>query len=223
MTRKHLLASLVITLWYAGSIGMAAPQEVLESFEGQMRHILTEAGYKHDNQASLVRAVTDSDGLVATVAAHFLSRHPATPQAISALRIASESPDEGVVVAAAQSLQLFGASGWEESAIARLKDMKYPGGRLQLSGVLAKAGRSEGWPVVKAALTSDSASMVLAVREVANFDGLRTADGGRIDAAAEIERIRDQAQGDPSKLYEIDAGVRRVHARRQAPPRKGDK
>ena len=182
------------------------------------RQKLAEAGYRYDDTASLLSALQDENETVAGFATTFLAEQRATPEIIGALRAAGGSPLESVALGAFSALQRLGATGWEGSASGLMQGTRDDIMRLELAGILAKAGRSEGWAFVKAAL-SDPGLMVHAVRAAAHFDGLKTPDG-EVDAVAEIERIRDQAQGAPFKLYEINASVQQVHARRQKAPRK---
>jgi hypothetical protein len=151
------------------------------------RQNLADAGYRYDDPASLVRALEDKNDLVVTFATTFLARQRATPEIVAALRTAGNSPREWVAAAAFGALQELGATGWEGSAIALMHETKTA--QYALAGVLARAGRSEGWFIIRDALTPDNSSMGVASHNAAFFHGLKMADGTTIDAIAEIRRV----------------------------------
>jgi hypothetical protein len=122
----------------------------------------------------------------------FLAQQPATSETIGGVREASKSPRESVAVAAFGALQRLGATGWEGSASGLMQGIKDDLRRIQLAGILAGAGRSEGWFIVRDALTPDNSSMGVAMWSAAPFHGLKLADGTTIDAIAELRRLRQE-------------------------------
>ena len=156
------------------------------------RQTLADAGYRYDDPASLMRALEDENGLVAVIATNYLAQQRATPDIIAALRAASGSPRESVAASAFGALQKLGATGWEGSAIGLLQGTRDHTIRLPLARVLAQAGRSEGWFIVRDALTPDDRSMGLALWSVGPFHGLKLADGTPIDALSELRRLQGE-------------------------------
>ena len=158
------------------------------------RQQLADAGYRYDDPASLIRALEDENELIGIDATNFLAQQRATPDIIAALRAASERPREALALGAFIALQTLGATGWEGSAIGLMQGTRDNNIRLQLAGTLAKADRSEGWYIVRAALTPDDRSMGVALWQVAPFHGLKTADGTTIDAISELRRLQAELQ-----------------------------
>jgi len=155
---------------------------------------LADAGYRYDDLASLMRALEDENETVAIIATVFLAQQRSTSDVIAALRAASEGPRELVAKGAFISLQALGATGWEGRALALMQGTRTISVRLQLAGTLAKAGRSEGWYIVRDALTPDDESVGLALWSVAPFHGLKAADGTTIDAISELRRLQKELQ-----------------------------
>ena len=172
--------------------GTSARAQLVDDLGSRER--LAEAGYRYDDTASLVRALEDKNELVAVIATTFLANQPATPEIIRGLRAASEGPRELVAKAAFGSLQALGAAGWEGSALGLMQSTRNKSVRLQIAGTLAKADRSEGWYIVRDALTPDDQSMRLALQQVAPFQGLKAADGTTIDAISELRQLQRELQ-----------------------------
>ena len=132
------------------------------------------------------------------------------PSAEHRVRVASRSPDGprgSVALGAFDALQTLGVTGWEGSAIGLMyqtKTLQY-----SLAGVLARAGRSEGWWIVRDALTPDNVAMGVALNNTAPFHRLKSADGTTIDAVSELKRLqRDLRQrGRSAEASEIDLHV----------------
>ena len=156
------------------------------------RQRLADAGYRYDDPALVVRALQDEKEIVAVFAANFLAQQRATPDVIAALRSASESSRESVAVSALGALQTLGATGWEGSASGLMQGTRDGITRLELAGILAKAGRSEGWLIIRDALTPDNPSMGVALWNAAPFHGLKLADRTTIDAISELRRLQGE-------------------------------
>src|SRR5437867_2737310 len=120
----------------------ATPAAQLADDSFGSRQKLADAGYRYDDAASLVRALQDENELIAVFATNFLARQPATPEITGALRAASGGSRELVAGSAFGALQRLGATGWEGSAIGLMQGTRDDTLRLQLAGILARAGRS---------------------------------------------------------------------------------
>ena len=153
--------------------------------------------------ASLTVALKDIDTAIAVTAAHFLSRFPPTTENVAALRVAALERYEPLAVAAMETLQELKITGWESVAIARLPEMQEPVSQIQLAGILALAGRSEGWPAIKAALLAPHGLIGVAVENAVRFQGLTDADGTFIDVAGDLQRARDTAAPFLRQLIEL--------------------
>jgi hypothetical protein len=168
---------------------------------------LADAGYRYDDTASLLRALSDGNETVAIFATTFLAQQRATPEIVLALRTASESPREPLALSAFSALQRLGAIGWEGSAIGLMQGTREDTIRLQLAGILAQAGRSDGWFIIRDALTPDDRSMALAFWSAGPFHGLKAADGTTIDAISELRRLqrelRERGRSDDASHIEI--------------------
>jgi hypothetical protein len=140
----------------------------------------------------VVRALEDKNDLVVIFATNFLAQQRATPEIIAALRTAGNSPRELVAAAAFGALQVLGATGWEGSAIGLMQGTRHDIRRFQLAGILARAGRSDGWIFVRPALTPDAGSVGVAMWSVAPFHGLKAADGTTIDAISVLRQLQSE-------------------------------
>jgi len=204
VTLKDTITAVVILVALA-LCGTSARAQLVDDLGS--REKLAEAGYRYDDTASLVRALEDKNELVAVIATTFLANQPATPEIIGALRAASDGPRELVAKAAFVSLQAVGATGWEGSALGLMQSTRNNSVRLQLAGTLAKADRSEGWYIVRDALTPDDRSMGVALWQAAPFQGLKAADGTTIDAISELRRLqrelRQRGRSSDASLVEV--------------------
>jgi hypothetical protein len=187
-------------------------QDPTDGFEAQLRSKVANAGYQYD-APGLARALKDHDTTVAVTAAGFLSRFPPTAESRAALRVAAEERYEPLVVAATRTLQQLKVSGWESRAIARLPEMQEPVSQIQLAGTLALAGRSDGWPAVKAALLAGASVIGVAVENAVHFLGLTDLEGRAIDVAADLQQARDTAA--PAVRQIIEMKLRQINV----PPR----
>lgn len=175
--------------------------------------MVSSAGYPPADQKALVRALYDADPGVASAAAVLLRSFPATPESVAALTAMGGEPDEVRALSALTTLQFLGAKGWETQAVARLVNMQPGLEQIILAGILARAGSSEGWDVVRQALEAAGPNAVqsggslipIAASNAVYFDGLRDLDGKAIEVEAELVRARPIAVDKvPSAVQEID-------------------
>jgi hypothetical protein len=213
------LATAMIMLALTLCARPARAQLVDDSLGAQQK--LADAGYRYDDLASLLRALQDQDELVAIFATTFLAER-ATAETIGALRAASEGPRESLALGAFGALQRLGATGWEGSAIGLMQGTREETIRVELAGILAKAGRTEGWLLIRDALTPDNRLMRLALFSVGPFHGLKAADGTTIDAISELRRLqrelRDRGRASDASqvethIAEADRWSRRTRGR----------
>ena len=138
------------------------------------------------------------DGLVAALsmkshenvlAVTLLSALPKNPRIIAALRKAAESDREGLALGAMNALQKYKETGWEDQGIRRLLLFSLSG-RISLAGILARAGRSEGWPAILEGVL-DRSYRGAALREAPYFHGLSRPEWGSIDVNAELKNLLD--------------------------------
>ena len=162
--------------------------------------MLEAAGYKPHNTVSLIGALHDPGHLVAVSAATRLgnlpSNLPSSPVAIAALKSTLRDSSDPLFSASVLALQRLGAREWEDVAIGRLPRVKSSAVRLLVAQALAKAGRSEGWPVVRDSLRDvPPGSRGLAINVVASFDGLKDSEGRIIDVEGELALLSDTNAG----------------------------
>lgn len=133
------------------------------------------------------------------MAARMLTTLPKNPRIVAALRAAFADAmlidrdtgyRDGSVASIASALAAVGETGWENSAVTELPKM----GRieqLQLAHTLARVGRAEGWPIVRAALADDKPFFIMeGLFGVEYFDQLPNPDGGQpIDVVAQLRQL----------------------------------
>ena len=85
----------------------------------------------------------------------------------------------------------LGDTTWQNNAVRVLPQMTDPYHQLELAQILVRAGRTEGWPIVRSAIAgNDSGRIFTALGDVEKFDGLPNPDGGqRIDIAGELHQL----------------------------------
>lgn len=181
---------------------------------------LVDAGYQPQDRFSLIQAMTGASELrMRLTAASALAGFPGDPTVVGALQAAAQGGDDQVAVRAIESLQTLGATGWQDTAAARLAVMAQAGGhgdgRITLARILAQAGRADGWPVITSAL-ADNDWAVAALVEVPHFDGLTDSDGRIIDAAAVLQAMRAlvPAGGEEGLNRLIGGALQQVEAKR---------
>ena len=182
----------------------------MDGDEPSNRQILTNAGYEY-TQESLVLALQDPNLQVAMLAANFLYRFPPTTSAVDALRLAAQSPNEGLAVIALGTLMNLKAADWQQTALVRLPEVRFGLAQVALAGVLAQGGRSEGWPVISAAL-QESNLVGVAAQNAVHFRGLKAVDGQVIDVVAALEGAlnRHMNRISPVALETIDLALKQV-------------
>ncbi len=165
----------------------------LTTREGDKRllEVITYVGYQ-DTISSLLYAVYDENIMVATSAVALLRRFPQSKEVIAALRGAIADPRELVVVYAAQSLLTMGKTEWLQDAVNRLPKMQDRVAQIQLSGLLAKAGKTDGWPFVIDSIIKGQL-IEGALENIEYFDGKTDKDGRRIIVADELASIVGRA------------------------------
>ena len=190
----------------------------------QAEATVSSAGYPPADQKALVRALYDADPSVAGAAAVVLRGFPATAESVAALKAVGEQPDNLISLTALTTLQFLGAKGWETEAVARLANMKPGLDQIVLAGILARAGRSEGWDAVRHALEaagpdvvrSDGSLISIAASNAVYFDGLRDLEGKAIEVEAELVRARPIAADKvPSAVQGIDRLIAELRSGRR--------
>lgn len=177
--------------------------------------ILKSYGVNCYDTESLIAAVKRGDMEYARSAATFLGRLPRTPQGVATLREAAKSEDDGMAFVAMYGLIALKVTGWEDAAVERLFRMKTlpqygpPPGLVEIADLLARAGRSEGWPIVRKALERDefvASGSAVFFETALRFQGFKATDGTVIDAREElaraIERIRPAT--DPDRMLMLE-------------------
>lgn len=215
---KHTSFALLLAMAIVSLAAPAVAQRVTDnSMELEAKAILSRAGYRYDAE-SLARALYDSDLTVAAIAAGRLSEFPVSPTTLTALQQATQRPEEVVAAIALDTLQRLGAMGWEPRAVELLTGAEDPAVRLDMAGVLARAGRSDGWPPIKTALRGEKPALLAnAVTNAAYFQGLKDANGQTIDAVGELERIRTSLGPNAPKVLRTRIDLGMSEAKRRSP------
>jgi hypothetical protein len=183
-------------------INRPAPQTTGEG-DKRLFEVITHVGYQ-DTIPSLLYALSDENLVVATTAAALLRRFPQSQQVVSALRTAIDDPRELLAVYAAQSLLKMGKTEWLQDAVDRLPKMQDRVAQIQLSGVLAKAGRTDGWNFVISPIT-EGQLIEVALENIEYFEGKTHKNGRRIVVADELASLveRSPAGSRPKILEKI--------------------
>lgn len=172
--------------------------------------IVTYVGYQ-DTIISLLDALYDENIVVATSAAALLRRYPKSEQVIGVLNMAIADQRELLAVSVARSLLSMGRKEWVPQAILRLPMMKDRVAQVQLSGVLAKAGNTEGLKYVINAIL-DNNFTPLGLEQFAYFDGKLNERGERIVVVDELSSLAEKAQ--PEIREKILQKVKQLQASR---------
>ena len=145
---------------------------------------LRKAGYEI-NAPSLLQALSGDNQGIAAMAAAVLGTFPKDSNIISGLYSRVNDEDEFLSVGCARSLLAFGETAWVPQAAGRLPGMHDQIAQIQLAGLVAEGGNTEGWPVVVAALSGgkNTADAIIAAR---SFHG-RIWNGKALDVATELE------------------------------------
>jgi hypothetical protein len=167
------------------------PQETGEDEDKRLLGVVTYVGYQ-DTIPSLLYAVYDENTLVATSAIALLRRFPQSKEVIKALNTAISDFREWVVVYAARSLLAMGNTEWIQDAVNRLPKMQDRVAQIQLSGLLAQAGKTDGWPLVIDSIVKGQL-IEGALENIEYFDGKTDNNGRRIIVADELASIVGKA------------------------------
>lgn len=166
-------------------------QDGQEGMEKRLTAPLLNAGIAIEPQ-SLISALQNEDLLIASRAALLLPRFPKTQEMVQALSYAVSDDREVVAVSAAGSLLKLNEVKWTPAAVERLPDMRDKVAQIQLAGFLARAGRAEGWPFVRAGIADERFTLV-ALENVEFFDR-KTGPGGKpIRVDAELQKLLNEA------------------------------
>jgi hypothetical protein len=169
------------------------PQEINEGEREDERSLrtITYVGYQ-DTIPSLLYAVYDENIVVATLAVTLLRRFPESKEVITTLSAAIADPREWMVIYAARSLHAMGKTEWLQDAVNRLPEMQDRLAQIQLSGLLAEAGMTDGWPFVIDSIIKGEL-IEGALEYIEYFNGKIGKDGHRIIVADELSSIVGKA------------------------------
>jgi hypothetical protein len=159
--------------------------------EGRCLRVITYVGYQ-DTIDSLLYAVYDENIYVATSAIALLRRSPQSKEVIKALNTAIADSREWVVVYAARSLLAMGKTEWLQDAANRLPQIQDRVAQIQLSGLLAQAGNTDGLPFVIDAIVKGQLAEG-GLENIEYFDGKTDKNGRRIIVADELASIVGEA------------------------------
>jgi len=162
-----------------------------ETEDERLLGIVTYVGYE-DTIPSLLYAVYDENIVVATSAVALLRRFPQSNQAITALNTAITDSREFVVVYAARSLLAMGKTEWLQNAVNRLPKIQDRVARIQLSELLAQAGKTDGWTFIIDSII-DGQLIDGALENIEYFDRKTDKNGRRIIVADELASIVGKA------------------------------
>src|SRR5215475_9258032 len=172
-------------------INRRPPQETGDDEDKRLLGVITYVGYQ-DTISSLLYAVYDENTLVATSAIALLRRFPQSKEVIKALNTAIADSREWVVVYAARSLLAMGNTEWLQDAVNRLPKMQDRLAQLQLSGYLARTGKTDGWTFVIDSIIKGQL-IEGALENIEYFDGKTDKNGHRIIVADELASIVEKA------------------------------
>ena len=158
--------------------------------ESQMNTIFTDAGFRPNDEVSLIQALKHDDPRIAVWAAELLTRLPATASGIAALEAAAQGQSHTVTVGAFRALAKLKATGWEVGASRRLLSLRHLDEKLAVAGSLARAGRADGWDIVQGALFNENETTVIsALIQATDFDGLTDQSGKPINVAEKLDAV----------------------------------
>jgi hypothetical protein len=172
-------------------INRRPPQETGDDEDKRLLGVITYVGYQ-DTISSLLYAVYDENTLVATSAIALLRRFPQSKEVIKALNTAIADSREWVVVYATRSLLAMGNTEWLQDAVNRLPKMQDRLAQLQLSGLLAQAGKTDGWTFVIDSIIKGQL-IEGALENIEYFDRKTDRNGRRIIVADELASIVGKA------------------------------
>lgn len=145
---------------------------------------LRKAGYEI-NAPSLLQALSGDNKGIAAMAAAVLTTFPKDANIVSALYAKVNDEDEFLSVGCARSLLAFGETAWVTQGARRLPNMHDQIAQIQLAGLVAEGGNTEGWPLIVTALNGgkNAADAIIAAR---SFHG-KIWNGQALDVASELE------------------------------------
>ncbi|MFI5176767.1 MAG: hypothetical protein ACHQKY_18050 [Terriglobia bacterium] len=153
------------------------------------------------NEPSLIKALSNEDKRIATSAASVLSTFPKTKSIVRALNSVVKDEDEILAVTVMSSLLTMKETGWVTAGVKRLPSMHDPVERIQLAGLLAQAGNTEGWPIIVSSIEDGKYSMT-ALDNVSYFDGKKLQNGAYISVVDELERLQITAPASSRELIQ---------------------
>ena len=164
---------------------------------------MLERGIPLDSE-SLALAVYDKDVGVATAAIRIAREISPSSSLTNALLSVANEADATRAIAAIDSLRALGDKRWVPSALGRLHSEPVPLHRLQIAAHLARAGRGDGWPVVREMLGSDRYTARDAVAVVALFDGLPSQTGERVEVLGDLLVLQDSVDADVRPYLDLE-------------------
>jgi hypothetical protein len=153
------------------------------------------------NAESLTEALKNEDLLIASRAALLLPRFPKTKSMVQALNSAISDDREVVAVTAARSLLKLNEVGWAPIAVERLPKLQDQVAQIQLAGLLAQAGHTEGWRIVKSSIVDERFTLV-ALENVEFFDKKMGPDKKPIRVNLELSKLLNVAPQSTRKQIE---------------------
>ena len=156
--------------------------------------LLNNAGYVLTEE-SLIVALSDPDPSVVGAACVFLTRLAQSIRAVDALLVLLRVRSDGPASLAASALYLLStrrwehrdlARQWENEALIRLPSMTRISTQLEIADRLARTGRADRWPFVRAGLLRGYRTNA---EHLLRFQGLRDETGQPIDVVAELKEV----------------------------------
>jgi HEAT repeat protein len=142
-----------------------------------------------DDAESLKPVARDPRSAARSAAATAFGMMSPTPDIVAELRRLVDDSNNGVAVAACQSLAGWKDRSWMEQARGRLGSLD-PRDRVLISGLLARMGDYTGWPHIKAAIVgAEPVSARTALYSAVNFVGMEDSYGKEVDIALELELL----------------------------------
>lgn len=159
------------------------------------REILASVGYE-DTIPSLLYALYDEHPRISYYASRLLRRFPDSAEVVAELTKAMDDDREGIMLSAAETLQLWGKTEWIVKAVERLPKIEKRSLQIYLSGTLARAGNTSGWEYVISLLldprTAPYSDLLLsALNIIPLFNGKIGPDGQKIDV---LSKLSDSAE-----------------------------
>jgi hypothetical protein len=218
---RFLLPIAAVAALWTPAWGQRAP--ILIPVDDNFALPLRAEGVDPNDESALIGALRRPDG-AAFLAAVILGSRPANPAVDQALleaaRPAKEkltSRDELNLSAAVYALARHGEFGYADEVARRLPAIQDPDTQLWLAGNLAIAGRYDGWPLIKSAITTGRnglALMQVALTCLLYFDGMKDKEGRPVNLAEELNKMAAVAPYEHRQgILGAMSAVRRLKAR----------